>query len=472
MVGNTIFYGRRDGNFYRPPSTARTVGTPTLVDPYDDPTWSNVQTGSGQTYASVESGYYGELPNVTGAFYSNGRLYYTLFGQTRPALPVLQPGQRHRRLAGVHRTGVNGANFSNIAGMTVSGNSLYYADRSTGNLHMVGFNGGIPDASSDTVISGPVKDGNDWRSRGMFLYGDPSFPNQLPTATGSIGSCNGLTCSFDGRNSTDPDGTVTGYSWDFGDGSTSNQSNGTHTFPHSGTYTVTLVVTDNRNGQSSPWTGQVTVVGTTPKVTFAAQAGFNGTSSAPAVVVPSGVGAGDTQLVFVTTATTGVTKSNPSGLSGWTQIAQKVTSTLDTTVFQRTGSANDVGATITVPLAASTKVDMEFVDYAGVAAGTPTLAVASDTNQTNHSTPTVTVPSANSWVLSYWADRNSSTSAWTTPGSTTQRLALVGSGGGHVDGQIADSNGTVPAGTYGGLSASTGVESGRANMLSIVLTAG
>lgn len=45
--------------------------------------------------------------------------------------------------------------------------------------------------------------------------------------------------------STDEDGTVATWSWDFGDGSTSTSKNPTHNFASAETYTVTLVVTDD-----------------------------------------------------------------------------------------------------------------------------------------------------------------------------------------------------------------------------------
>ncbi len=56
----------------------------------------------------------------------------------------------------------------------------------------------------------------------------------------------GQPVSFDGRASMDPDGTVDAYSWNFGDGSP--QATGdrpTHTYIHTGTFNVTLVVIDN-----------------------------------------------------------------------------------------------------------------------------------------------------------------------------------------------------------------------------------
>lgn len=53
--------------------------------------------------------------------------------------------------------------------------------------------------------------------------------------------------TYDGRSSYDPDGTVTQYSWTFGDSGSSSASNGTHQYTSAGTYTVTLKVKDGTN---------------------------------------------------------------------------------------------------------------------------------------------------------------------------------------------------------------------------------
>ncbi|MFQ5999807.1 MAG: PKD domain-containing protein [Candidatus Bathyarchaeia archaeon] len=55
----------------------------------------------------------------------------------------------------------------------------------------------------------------------------------------------GLTVKFIDQ-SWDPDGTITSWSWDFGDGTTSNSTNPTHTFPAMGTFNVILTVTDDQ----------------------------------------------------------------------------------------------------------------------------------------------------------------------------------------------------------------------------------
>lgn len=51
--------------------------------------------------------------------------------------------------------------------------------------------------------------------------------------------------------STDPDGTISSWSWDFGDGGDSTEKNPTHRFVDDGNYDVELTVTDNAGGQDT-----------------------------------------------------------------------------------------------------------------------------------------------------------------------------------------------------------------------------
>jgi len=67
--------------------------------------------------------------------------------------------------------------------------------------------------------------------------------NSAPVASFTH-SCSGTTCGFTDT-STDSDGTVTAWSWNFGDGTTSTVRNPSRTYAANGVYSVSLTVTDN-----------------------------------------------------------------------------------------------------------------------------------------------------------------------------------------------------------------------------------
>src|SRR5439155_8839538 len=80
--------------------------------------------------------------------------------------------------------------------------------------------------------------------------------NQSPVAN-SGGPYSGVIAQnlpFNGNGSFDPDGTISGYAWNFGDGGTGSGVSPTHTYASAGTYTVTLVVTDNLGAQTTATT--------------------------------------------------------------------------------------------------------------------------------------------------------------------------------------------------------------------------
>ncbi|WP_170315574.1 PKD domain-containing protein [Nakamurella deserti] len=95
------------------------------------------------------------------------------------------------------------------------------------------------------------------------ITGGPPPPNQPPTAA-FTSSCTGLTCTFIGTGSSDPDGTVTTHTWDFGDSGTGTGATTTRSYAAAGTYPVTLTVTDNAGTTSAPVTTSVTVTAPPP----------------------------------------------------------------------------------------------------------------------------------------------------------------------------------------------------------------
>lgn len=83
--------------------------------------------------------------------------------------------------------------------------------------------------------------------------GGGSQTNQAPTAMATASS-NGLTASFDATASSDPDGDPLTYSWTFGDNSSGNGAQPTHTYASAGTYNVTLTVSDGSLNDSTTTT--------------------------------------------------------------------------------------------------------------------------------------------------------------------------------------------------------------------------
>lgn len=90
---------------------------------------------------------------------------------------------------------------------------------------------------------------------------DPATNNFIPQASFTSTTTSGmapLPVSFDASSSSDLDGLIIAYAWDFGDGSTGAGKLIDYTFAAAGTYTVTLTIVDDR-GASAVNTTTVTV---------------------------------------------------------------------------------------------------------------------------------------------------------------------------------------------------------------------
>ena len=83
----------------------------------------------------------------------------------------------------------------------------------------------------------------------------PATPqNQPPTASFSASPLTGpapLSVTFDASSSTDPDGTLVAFAWQFGDGATASGASAAHTYGDPGVYTARLTVTDDRGAAAS-----------------------------------------------------------------------------------------------------------------------------------------------------------------------------------------------------------------------------
>ncbi|MFW5753611.1 MAG: PKD domain-containing protein [Marinilabiliaceae bacterium] len=92
---------------------------------------------------------------------------------------------------------------------------------------------------------------NDGAIDALSLDIDPEHPNQEPVAAFNYEVSEDYEVSFDAGESSDPDGTIESYSWDFGDGNQASGQTVVHVFEAGSTYDVTLTVVDNEGSEHS-----------------------------------------------------------------------------------------------------------------------------------------------------------------------------------------------------------------------------
>ncbi|MCW3818373.1 PKD domain-containing protein [Micromonospora sp. DR5-3] len=285
-----------------------------------------------------------------------------------------------------------------------------------------------------------------------ILKGAGGTANQPPVAD-LVPSCAGLVCTFSGAGSTDADGAIQDYRWDFGDGTgadTVSVPTTSHAYPAAGTYPVTLTVTDDR-GATGTTTVQVTVAPVAERISFVGQATANANWTSHTVTVPSTVQPGDTLLLLLSQNThTGT--GQPTGVTGWTQLDRLDGGFATTTAWWKVAAAGDAGSTVRVALDAQSKGNLIVAAYRGVAPTAPVFARATDPASTaTRTTPYVSVTADQSWGVSYWLHGDGASTMLTPPAGVAVRSNSSQTGGGRVTVLLADSGSTVPAGSYGGL---------------------
>lgn len=460
MVDDTLFYGSIDNTMYSRTYNGTKFGAATKIDPYNDPKWSDVSNGSGGTYRGTVPSLYSQMSAVTGMFFLDGRLYYTRLGDSNLYSRQFEPesgilGDTTKSTPGVPQLG-------SVAGMFYTDGQIYLADRNTGDLKKLGFDGSTVTGPAATV-SGPGTDGTDWRARGLFLYGAHPSANQPPEAAIQA-SCTGMTCSFDGSGSSDPDGTVASYLWSFGDGTTSTAASPSHTYTTAGDYPVTLIVTDN-DGAGSPAAAKTVTVSDPPASSLsfvgASQSALNSGTTA-SIKVPAGVSSGDRLLLTLTTAS-GSVEAVPAG---WTRLGAQERGAIRSVLFTRAAGASDAGTNVSFTFPTSRKAALNLAAYSPSTVSAS--AGSTDTTTGTHVTPKVNAP-AGAWLVSSWGDKSGGTTAWSLPASVTKRSEAYSTGGGRFTSVLGDSGAGVSAGQQGGLTATSNSTSGKGAMWSIVL---
>ncbi|HEX4015472.1 MAG TPA: hypothetical protein VHX15_01950 [Frankiaceae bacterium] len=188
MLNGRIYYGKSDGKFYYVPFSGAdhnpaTYGAETRIDPYNDPTWDSVLTGSPtgslNTYQGSTTNFYAEITKITSMFYANRSIYYTLSGDNRLFRRSFSPGTSGPAVGGavgggvispVRVTVVDSAHgglvdFTNAGGVWVANGHLFLASRTSGRLYQANWNGVA--VSSHALLDGAAT--GTWAGRGVFI---------------------------------------------------------------------------------------------------------------------------------------------------------------------------------------------------------------------------------------------------------------------------------------------------------------
>jgi PKD repeat protein len=173
----------------------------------------------------------------------------------------------------------------------------------------------------------------------------PDVPaNQAPTASFTA-TASPLQVALNASASTDPDGTIASYAWDFGDGTTGTGVTTTKTYAAEGTYTVTLTVTDDQ-GAIGTTTQQVVVPPIPPN--GAPTASFTATAS-PLQVALNASGSTDADGTIVSYAWDFGDGSTGTGVTTSKTYAAAGTYTVTLTVTDDDGATGTSSQSVIVP---------------------------------------------------------------------------------------------------------------------------
>jgi chitodextrinase len=366
------------------PNAVRAITSPAA---YNDDAWHHVVASAGArgmelwvdgtlvvtdpdvTFAQPANGYWriggdnlATWPNAAGTGFVGRIDEVAVYGRQLDQVEIL----RHRSIG---TTGSAG-NLLPQAQLSVTGGELSTSADASGSMDpdgtIVGYGWSWGDGTTTTTTTSttthpyatagtyPVTvtvtddDGGTAQASGSAVV---SAPNQPPVARIAVSGPPALAVSVSGATSSEADGTIAAYQWTFGDGGTATGITANHQYLATGTYPITLTVTDNRGGVDTE-TASVDVVAPPGPVVLAADSfertvadGFGtadsgGAWSATAGSTSVGTGAGIMRMAaagsLVTARLPGTSSSSlreqvtftldkrPAGSGGWVLLRGRI----------------------------------------------------------------------------------------------------------------------------------------------------
>ncbi len=171
---------------------------------------------------------------------------------------------------------------------------------------------GIMDSSTDPDADGKTNL-QEWLVGSNPKMKDYNLP---PMAAFFSNTANGLQVSFDASLSSDSDGTIDSYGWDFGDGQTGVGRTVSHTYASAGTYTVTLNVTDDKAATANASSSVIVTSSTTaPDTTPPTVSSINPSNTGTGIAVNAAITATFSETMDASTVSTATFTLN-NGVTG------------------------------------------------------------------------------------------------------------------------------------------------------------
>ena len=204
MLNGNLYYGMNDGWLYKRTFDGTTLGAASQVAlnglEVQPPSGFNIP-GTTTRIPAFALGTSSDLANMTGMFYDNGRIYYTVSKTGSASANNNKLYYRYfnpeSEIVGanlfVASTGGEGVNWGNVRGMTLASGKLIYA-LNDGRLYSVNWGGTKPTGAVTQISSATT-----WQSRGMFVFNqvtDTFAPSKPGTPTGSSSTFDSIDISW------------------------------------------------------------------------------------------------------------------------------------------------------------------------------------------------------------------------------------------------------------------------------------